>query len=188
MAFGPAATVAAKARDVDTDATRALVNDLDLRIISSTTTHYPWKLDPANPTSAATRNGDKKRDNIEQVVVDGPTTGQEFTVRVTHKGTLKDDTGATAPQELSLVLSGIVADPAPELKVLDVSPIGVNLYDISWASVVGSTYQIETSLDLTVGSWTTVTGDYIATKETTTAEVGNNPGEPRRFWRVKRLP
>lgn len=184
----PAATVAAKALDVDTDATRALVNDLDLRIISSTTTHYPWKLDPANPTSAATRSGDNKRDNIEQIVVDTPTVGQEFTVRVTHKGTLKDDTGATAPQELSLVLSGIAADSAPELKVLDVSAIGVDLHAISWASVVGSTYQIETSLDLTVGSWTTLSGDYVATKEITSAEVANNPGEPRRFWRIKRLP
>jgi len=184
----PAGTVPAKAVDVDTDATRALVNDLDLRLIDSTTTHYPWKLNPANPTAAATRSGDNKRDNVEQVLVDAPTAGQEFTVRVTHKGTLKDDTGATAPQELSLVLSGVVADPAPELKVLDLSATGVDLYTVSWASVVGATYQIETSLDLTTGSWTTLTGDYVATKEITSAEVANNPGETRRFWRVKRLP
>ena len=184
----PAGTVPAKAVDVDTDATRALVNDLDLRLIDSATTHYPWKLDPANPTAAATRSGDNKRDNVEQVLIDSPTAGQEFTVRVTHKGTLKDDTGATAPQELSLVLSGIVADPAPELKVLDLSATGVDLHTVSWASVVGATYQIETSLDLTTGSWTTLTGDYVATKEITSAEVANNPGETRRFWRVKRLP
>lgn len=184
----PAGTVPAKALNVDTDATRALVNDLDLRLTTSATTHYPWKLDPTNPTAAATRSGDNKRDNVEQVLVDSPTAGEEFTVRVTHKGTLKDDTGATAPQELSLLLSGIVADPAAELKVLDVSAIGVDLYAISWPSVVGSTYQIATSLDLTVGSWTTLSGDYVATKEITSAEVPNNPGEPRRFWRVKRLP
>lgn len=184
----PAGTVPAKAVDVDTDATRALVNDLDLRLIDSATTHYPWKLDPANPTAAATRSGDNERDNVEQVLIDSPTAGQEFTVRVTHKGTLKDDTGATAPQELSLVLSGIVADPAPELKVLDLSATGVDLHTVSWASVVGATYQIETSLDLTTGSWTTLTGDYVATKEITSAEVANNPGETRRFWRVKRLP
>jgi len=184
----PAGTVPAKAVDVDTDATRALVNDLDLRLIDSTTTHYPWKLNPANPTAAATRSGDNKRDNVEQVLVDAPTAEQEFTVRVTHKGTLKDDTGATAPQELSLVLSGVVADPAPELKVLDLSATGVDLYTVSWASVVGATYQIETSLDLTTGSWTTLTGDYVATKEITSVEVANNPGETRRFWRVKRLP
>jgi hypothetical protein len=174
--------------DVDTDATRALVNDLDLRLIDSVITHYPWKLDPANPMSAATRSGDNKRDNVEQVLVDSPTAGQEFTVRVTHKGTLKDDTGTTAPQELSLVLSGIVADPAPELKVLDISATGVDQYTVSWASVVGATYQIETLTDLTTGSWTTLSGDYVATKETTAAEITNNPGETRRFWRVKRQP
>ena len=93
----PQGTVPPKAVDVDTDATRALVNDLDLRLITSDTTHYPWKLDPANPTVAATRSGDNKRDNVEQVTVDTPTAGQVFTVRVTHKGTLVDDTGATAP-------------------------------------------------------------------------------------------
>jgi hypothetical protein len=184
----PAGTVPTAAVDVDTDATRALVNDLDLRLISSSTTHYPWKLDPVNPTAAATRSSDNKRDNVEQVLVDSPTAGQEFTVRVTHKGTLKDDLGAIAPQELSLLLSGVIADPAPELKVLDVSATGVDLHTISWASVVGATYQVETSLDLTTGSWTTLSGDYVSTKEITSAEVANNPSEMRRFWRVKRLP
>jgi hypothetical protein len=184
----PPGTVPTRAVDVDTDATRALVNDLDLRLIDSTTTHYPWKLDPANPTAAATRSGDNKRDNVEQVLVDSPASGQEFTVRVTHKDNLRDDTGAIAPQELSLVLSGVEADSAADLKILDISVTGVDLYTISWTSVVGATYQIETLPDLATGVWTTLAGDYVATKDVTAAEIPSNPGEDRRFWRVKRLP
>jgi hypothetical protein len=184
----PAGVVPPNALDVDTDATRALVNDLDLRLVSGATTYFPWKLDPASPANAATRNGDNKRDNVEQILVDSPSAGQFFTVRVTHKGTLKDDSGATAPQALSMILSGVIADPTPELKISDISATGTNLFTIIWPSVVGATYEIETSPDLTVGSWTTLPGAYVSTKDFTAAEVANNIGETRRFWRVRRLP
>lgn len=107
---------------------------------------------------------------------------------LTNKDNLKDDTGAIAPQELSLVLSGVEADPAAELKILDISVTGVDLYTISWTSVVGATYQIETLPDLATGVWTTLAGDYVATKDVTAAEITSNPGEDRRSWRGKRLP
>ena len=81
-----------------------------------------------------------------------------------------------------------MADPAPDPEIVDISATGTDLYTLSWVSVVGATYQIETSPDLAAGSWTTLPGDYVATKETTSAEVANNPGETRRFWRVRRLP
>ena len=54
----------------------ALVNDLDVRVISpSSTTHLPWTLDPAAPSSAAVQNAANRRDNIEQVYVSGPEPG-----------------------------------------------------------------------------------------------------------------
>lgn len=64
-----------------------LVNDLDLRVIApnGTTTYYPWKLNPASPSSAATK-GDNDRDNVEQVIVDTPVTGT-YKIQVKHKGT-----------------------------------------------------------------------------------------------------
>ena len=65
-----------------------LVNDLDLRIQDSTTTHMPWILNPAVPSAAATR-GDNFRDNVEQVLISGGGPGAYF-VTVTHKGTLTE--------------------------------------------------------------------------------------------------
>lgn len=182
----PAGTVPPKAVDIDLDTTKALVNDLDLRLFAGATEHFSWKLNPANPSSAATRTGDNSRDNVEQALVDAPTAGQVFTVRVTHKGTLKDDTGATAAQGVSIVLDGIMADDAPDFRVYDISETGTDEYTVTWSSVVGATYRMESSTDLS--DWTELTGDFVATKEFTSAEVSNATSEARRFWRVKRLP
>jgi hypothetical protein len=103
----PAGTVATKAVDANT---ASLVNDLDLRLITGGTTHFPWKLNPASPTSSATNSGDNDRDNVEQVYVASPTVGQSFTVRVMHKGTLKNAAGATATQPVSIIISVIFID------------------------------------------------------------------------------
>jgi parallel beta-helix repeat protein len=54
----------------------ALVNDLDLRVIApSNTVHYPWTLDPANPSLPAVRTQPDRVNNIEQVVIDTPAPG-----------------------------------------------------------------------------------------------------------------
>ncbi len=184
----PAGVVPPKAVDADLDTTRALINDLDLRIISGASTFYPWKLAPANPGNAATRTGDNKRDNVEQVLVDTPGAGQFYTVRITHKGTLKNAAGATAPQMVSLILSGIGPALDPGFRIHDISATGTNIHTITWSSVVGATYRLQSSTQLTTGTWTDLTGDFVATKEFTAAEVSNATGEGRRFWRVRRLP
>ncbi|MGA1845303.1 MAG: S8 family serine peptidase, partial [bacterium] len=54
----------------------ALVNDLDLRVFSpSSTRHYPWTLDPYNPDSPAVRTQADHVNNIEQVYVENPASG-----------------------------------------------------------------------------------------------------------------
>jgi len=84
------------------DPTRALVNDLDIRITNNGTTYYPWKLtsDPNNP---AVRNGDNNVDNVEQIKIDAPVVGQ-YTITIKHKGTL-----VTGSQKYSLVITGITS-------------------------------------------------------------------------------
>lgn len=78
----------------------ALVNDLDLRIISPDgTTNFPFVLDPSSYTNAAT-TGDNFRDNVEQVRIALPIPGTH-TVVVSHKGALTN-----GQQEYSLLLSG----------------------------------------------------------------------------------
>lgn len=61
---------------------RALIDDLDLVLIDPAgTQHFPWTLDPANPFSDAVRTRKNDLDNIEQVLVNAPASGQ-WTVRV----------------------------------------------------------------------------------------------------------
>ncbi len=86
-----------------------LVNDLDLKIDTSPTFH-PWSLDINNPANAATRTGLNNVDNVEQVLIDSAlgqlTAGTNFTVTVSHSGTL------TGTQNYALLVSGaIVPEP-----------------------------------------------------------------------------
>ena len=83
------------------DPTRALVNDLDIRITRNTTTYFPWELDATDPAGPALRASDNNVDNVEQVKIDTPTAGQ-YTITVTHKGTL-----VNSNQKYSLVITGI---------------------------------------------------------------------------------
>ncbi len=80
--------------------TKMLVNDLDLRLISSdSVSYYPWVLNPANPSAAASKE-DNNRDNVEQIYLESPIAGL-YTVKITHKGSLSGGT-----QYVSVVLSG----------------------------------------------------------------------------------
>ena len=83
-----------------------LVNDLDVRVTHSSTTFFPWVLDPANPANAAT-NGDNIRDNIEKIVIPNPVAGATYTITVSHKGSLQGGN----PQPYSLIVTGIAANP-----------------------------------------------------------------------------
>ncbi|GAB5527297.1 MAG: hypothetical protein Roseis2KO_51690 [Roseivirga sp.] len=75
-----------------------LVNDLDMRISSSSEDFMPWILNPAVPGGAAT-TGDNFRDNAEQVVINSAD-GSPLTLKINHKGNLEGDS-----QDFSLVLT-----------------------------------------------------------------------------------
>ncbi|UCD30429.1 MAG: S8 family serine peptidase [Planctomycetota bacterium] len=54
----------------------ALVNDLDLRVFDpDSQQHYPWTLDPLNPSAPAVQTQANHVDNIEQVFVNSPAAG-----------------------------------------------------------------------------------------------------------------
>lgn len=60
----------------------ALVNDLDLVVTDPNgVRHYPWTLNPANPSASATKTQPNTIDNIEQVQVSNPVAGV-WTVQV----------------------------------------------------------------------------------------------------------
>jgi len=82
------------------NSTPALVNDLDLRITSSDgTIYYPWKLQLSDVTAPAIK-GDNIVDTVEGINVEGAS-GTNFTVTVTHKGSLVNQS-----QAFSLILTG----------------------------------------------------------------------------------
>ncbi len=81
------------------DSTPKLINDLDIRIVKTTTTSFPWKLNVANTAAAAT-TGDNIVDNVEKIEINNPT--GNYSVNVTHKGNLLN-----SAQNYSLIISGI---------------------------------------------------------------------------------
>lgn len=82
--------------------TPKLVNDLDLRIVDQAgNTYYPYKLDPENPSAAATTDSKNSVDNVEHIFIDAPEAGS-YTIIVDHVGTISG-----GEQIFSLVISGI---------------------------------------------------------------------------------
>ncbi|MDE3236687.1 MAG: S8 family peptidase [Bacteroidota bacterium] len=81
--------------------TPRLINDLDIRITSGSSTYKPWILTPTVPAAAAT-HGDNTLDNVEKIQVDSVVPGQTYVITVSHKGTLQNNM-----QAFSLIMSGI---------------------------------------------------------------------------------
>lgn len=81
---------------------RILVNDLDLRVIRQVDgmEFRPFVLDPVQPSRDAT-TGDNQLDNVEQVLVERPSSGF-YEIIVSHKDALQ-----TGAQEFSLIVSGL---------------------------------------------------------------------------------
>ena len=101
-----------------------LVNDLDIRITEGTNEYFPWVLDPDHPANAA-QKADNARDNVEQIVINNPEAGKTYTLKITHKGDLKDNeiSGGSytlinaASQDFSLIATGVEFDVKKDLTI-----------------------------------------------------------------------
>lgn len=93
--------------DVFNNRDSKLINDVDLRIIDTTdnTIYYPWKLNANSPMTPAIK-ADNTVDNVEQVVINNPVAGRVYKIQINNKGTLKNDAGAAAPQNYSIMVTG----------------------------------------------------------------------------------
>ncbi|MCB0487854.1 MAG: S8 family serine peptidase [Cyclobacteriaceae bacterium] len=79
--------------------TKTLVNNLNLSLIDDGgTTQFPWKLNGANPSAAATK-GINTVDNVEKLEFDLPEP-RDYKLRVDHSGTL-----VNGSQDFSLILT-----------------------------------------------------------------------------------
>lgn len=78
---------------------RAIVNDLDVRLIDEDgVVHSPWILNPSVPQAQAS-TGDNARDNVEKIELETPR-DKQYTVVVRHKGQLLNNA-----QDFSLVIT-----------------------------------------------------------------------------------
>jgi len=79
-----------------------LVNDLDMVIKDvSFTSYFPYKLDPENPSAAATTDSKNAVDNVESVLIENPEAGT-YTIQISHDGSLQG-----GEQAFSIIISGI---------------------------------------------------------------------------------
>jgi hypothetical protein len=161
----------------------ALVIDLDLRVFSpSGATNFPWVLNPASPSAAATK-GDNFRDPVEQVVVPSPTAGT-YIVQVRHKGHIVNASGQNSAQSVSLLASGIQPQPMPTLVNSEMLSFSTNqLFALKWNSTPGVNYQVLQSTNLTSGSWTPAS-DVISATKTNAAFVIPIAASGNRFFRI----
>jgi subtilisin family serine protease len=86
----------------------ALINDLDMVVIAPDgVEHFPWTLDPDDPSAPAVQNQPDHRNNIEQVVIASPAAG---TYRVEVRGFAV----AMGPQSASLVAEPLLVQCSPQ--------------------------------------------------------------------------
>jgi len=115
-----------------------LVNDLDLRIKTGSTTYMPWVLNPAVPAAAAS-TGDNFRDNVEQVEVSGGGTGI-YTIEVSHKAILFNGEN----QDYTLIISVNTALPTGSGLLIDENFTGGLPAGWSVATDMGISWTIKT--------------------------------------------
>lgn len=178
-----------------------LNNNLDVRVypITNNTTNpptlgtaiMPWKLNPASPASAATR-GQNDVDNVEQVLTPtSPVAGTYYRVIISQKSGTSlidiDGDGNPDAQPLGIIVSGVQTQTENfSITGSSFSFGGGNVTaTLTWNSLVGGYYIIESSTNLT--TWTTCSGIFNALKESTTAQSDPLPASPSKFYRVRKV-
>ncbi|MEO6254220.1 MAG: S8 family serine peptidase [Ferruginibacter sp.] len=131
------------------NASFALVNNLDLRVIEGANTTMPWILDPTNPSVAATR-ADDNISNIEQVTINNPVAGT-YTLRVIGEAVA---TGPNQPYALTWDINQPYIEVIYPNGAETFNPTGAQV--ITWDNSGVTTNQtVEYSLD-GGSSWTTI--------------------------------
>lgn len=175
--------------------TKRLVNDLDLRVYppgtnvynaNASTTAKPYVLNPdlAGKTSAtrsgAATTGDDATNNLEQVVVNSPSTNGTYTVRVTNKGTLSGGN----PQWVSIIISGSDV-PAVNFTITSFVRQPDGSFIIDWSAVVGGVYALQTASSI-LGPWIDASSEISANLETMSLLIPP-PTDDMGFFRFVRI-
>jgi hypothetical protein len=126
------------------DPTIKLINDLDVRVNDGLATFMPWVLDPAHPSTSATK-GDNIRDNIEQVYIPSPQAGKTYNITVSNKGKLQNGT-----QDYALIITGIQA--VLKTPVNTSNDIDLSVYPVPTTKALNIAFSINANkyMDLTL--------------------------------------
>jgi len=123
------------------NATKMLVNDLDIRLSMNGNTYYPYVLDKNNPSNAATK-ADNSIDNVEQIYIASPQAG-EYSLTVNHKGTLN------STQKYSLIISGLDDFSITLLTPFDNETQIVTNPRLTWKELAGiESYSLQVATDV----------------------------------------
>jgi len=152
---------------------KALINDLDLMVAGPYGTnglapaHFPFVLDPAVPSQAASTNINSV-DNVEQVDIPKPTAGT-YMVNISYKNRIVDDNSNPSAQWVSVIITGNQPQPVPPFKITQIYPYNSQNIVVGWPSVPGMSYQILYSTDLT--NWQPFTDTISASQTNTTTFI-----------------
>ena len=147
------------------DRTKALVNDLDIRITKNGITYFPWKLN-SNDSSNAIQTEDNSVDNVEQVKINSPS-NSDYTITVNHKGLLQ-----TGKQNYSLVITGITSSFSivPTSSDLTLCSNQNAVYTFSYKQI-GSGTTTFSPVGLPLGSTATLDNTSLSTNGTITMTI-----------------
>lgn len=108
-------------------------------------------------------------------------------MRVTHKGSLLNDLGQTNYQNVSIMLSGNIAQHPILPQIISIAALTAsNMVALKWSSEVGRYYRVQYEDDISSGSWQYATGELSATKTNTAISLGVT-GVTNRFFRIAQV-
>jgi hypothetical protein len=170
------------------NAQSALINDIDSRIFKSAVSGVrleskPWILNPASPTTAATR-GDNFRDNVEQIETASAVANTTYTYELRSKMNRR----VSGRQRVSIIFSGVQQIPITLFQVTNQNFVfdsaNAQIFaSLTWTSVPGQTYRCEWSTNLS--TWTDIIGDVTSNSDVTTSTFVVTPIPPQAFFRIK---
>jgi hypothetical protein len=164
-----------------------LVNDLDVEILHGGFTNISYALDPANPSLAATQTGNF-RDNAEMNVWTNTGASGQFTIRVKHKGTLKDAAhlGNTTNQPFALAVTGHILQELPQ--IVDIAQTASNQVTVAFTGTLFQNYKLQSidEVDAPASAWADATGTMYLTNNPAAVALTMPTNAPNRFYRVIR--
>jgi len=157
----------------------ALINDLDVIIRAPNgTVYYPWTLNPLSPSSPAVRTTRNFRDNIEQVRVDNPAAGGNWSIEVSGYSVPQ------GPQSFSITASAALCPTVtPTLSAPPNGATGVSVTPLlDWDDIGGQiAYDVQVATD---AAFTNIAASISTSAQSWTVTPALNPSTTY-YWRVR---